>query len=299
MKKIKAIKNITLTAILTLLVLSSFAQLQLENTMSQYFHNRILLNPAYTGIDGNKIYALQNRSFLEFEGAPVMNSINAEILFGKNSAIGIQVLNDKSGALIRSIGGINYSYRVQISDEQFIRLGIALAFNSDRLNTSMLTSTALVDPAIQANLISQSGYDGNFGLVYNSKKLDLLLSFNRIGNNLQSDWQISNLSYLTTGIFYSTPLDAAEKIILKPMAMLHLYRRTWAVADFGFHLNFNKGINLMGIYQTTGNIKSGAGIKISGAAEANFYYNTNPQQSNAYSQQFELGLGLYLGKKKN
>lgn len=298
MMKKKLFKKGLSTVLLVVSAITLHAQQQLENTMSQYFHNRILLNPAYTGIDGNKLYALQNRSYLQFEGAPVMNSISGEVLFGKNSALGIQVLNDKSGALIRSIGAINYAYRVQVGEEKYIRLGVALAFNSDRLNAAMLRPASLSDPAVQANLTEQKMYDANFGIVYNSKKTDLFLSFNRIGNNLQSDWQIANLSYLNLGVSYSIFLDANEKIILKPISILHLYRSTWAVADFGFQLNFNQGINGMAIYQTSGNIKAGAGIKISGAAEANFYYHTNYQQANTFSQQFEIGLGVYLGGKK-
>jgi len=299
MMKKKLIREGFITAILVVSAISTYAQQQLENTISQYFHNRILLNPGYTGIEGNKIYALQNRSYLEFEGAPVMNSISGEVLFGKNSALGVQVLNDKSGALIRSIGALNYAYRVQVGESQYIRLGIALAFNSDRLNASLLRPASLSDPAVQANIEEQKLYDANFGLVYNSKNIDLFLSLNRIGNNIQSEWQIANLSYLNAGVAYSVYLDPNEKILFKPISLLHLYRRTWAVADFGFQLNFNQGINTMAVYQTSGNIKAGAGIKISGTAEANFFYHTNYQQANNFSQQFEIGLGLYLGGKKN
>lgn len=298
MMKKKIFKRGLITALLAVFALISYAQQQLENTISQYFHNRILLNPAYTGIDGNKLYALQNRSYLQFEGAPVMNSISGEVLFGQNSALGIQVLNDKSGALIRSIGALNYAYRIQLAEEKYIRLGIALAFNSDRLNAAMLRPNSLTDPAVQANLTAQKTYDANFGVVYNSAKTDLFLSFNRIGNNLQSEWQIANLSYLNIGASYAVFLDADEKIIFKPISILHLYRRTWAIADLGFHLNFNQGINCMAIYQTSGNIKAGAGINISGTAEANFFYHTNYQQANTFSQQFEIGLGVFLGGKR-
>jgi hypothetical protein len=54
----------------------------------------------------------------------------------------------------------------------------------------------------------------------------------------------------------------------------------------------------MGVYQTIGNVRAGAGLRKNGLGELNFFYNTNNRISNNASQQYELGVGIYL-KKRN
>ncbi|MEN9686395.1 MAG: hypothetical protein RLZZ28_2181, partial [Bacteroidota bacterium] len=104
-----------------LLQLQASAQQQMENSMSQYYQNRMLWNPGFTGGDGNKIYALQNRSWVGFDGAPIMTSFSGELLFGTNSAAGLQVLNDVTGILKRTFGIFSYAFRVKLSKEEQLR----------------------------------------------------------------------------------------------------------------------------------------------------------------------------------
>jgi hypothetical protein len=85
---------------------------------------------------------------------------------------------------------------------------------------------------------------------------------------------------------------------MKPLAMLRLYRGTDAVADFGTQFEFNKLVNTMLMYQTTGNIRVGAGLGFKGIADVNFFYNTNTKVANVASQQYELGLSFHLKGKK-
>jgi hypothetical protein len=54
----------------------------------------------------------------------------------------------------------------------------------------------------------------------------------------------------------------------------------------------------MAVYQSTGNIRAGAGIAMSNLGEANFFYNTNVKVANSASQQYEVGIGVYLKGKK-
>ncbi len=302
-KHIIVMKKINLIALLlvafTSMQLSASAQQQMENTMSQYFRNRMLWNPGFTGADGNKIYALQNRSWVGFDGAPVLTNISGEVNFGSNSAAGLQFMSDVTGVLYRTFGVLNYAYKVKLSQEQNIRIGISLAFAGDRVNSKYIDQGGAVDPLIVASIDNKIQFDGNIGAVYNNKKLTLGLSFYRLRENFSvKSGGSANLAFAQLGGSYDISIGGDEKLSLKPLAMVRLYRTTSALIDLGAQFEYNKQVNVMAVYQSTGNIRAGAGIAMSNLGEANFFYNTNVKVANAASQQYEIGIGLYLKGKK-
>jgi type IX secretion system PorP/SprF family membrane protein len=297
MKKINII--ILLVGAFAVMQFRASAQQQLENTMSQYFRNRMLWNPGFTGIDGNKIYAMQNRSWVGFDGAPVMTNISGELNFGQNSAAGLQIMSDVTGILYRTFGVFNYAYRVKLKENQNLRIGISLAFAGDRINNKYIDQGGAIDPLIVSSIDRKIQFDGNIGAVYTNKKLTLGLSFYRLRENFSvksSDG--ANLALAQLGASYDINLGGDEKLNLKPLAMVRLYRTTSALIDLGAQFEYNKQVNVMAVYQSTGNIRAGAGISMSNLGEANFFYNTNVKVANAASQQYELGIGFYLKGRK-
>jgi type IX secretion system PorP/SprF family membrane protein len=268
----------------------------MEIGMSQYFRNRLIWNPAYTGVDGNRIYAMQNRSWGGFDGAPVLTSLSGELNFGKNSAAGVQMIADKAGVLNRTNGLVNYSYKVQFSEDKILRLGVGLAFNAERLDGNLLNGA--IDPAIINNVNSKFQFDGNFGAVYQNGNLDLGISFNRIGNNLRKDIS-DNANYAVSqlGFIYRLNLTSDEKVLMRTIAMSRIYRETEPIFDIGAEFSYNDMFQVTAIYQTVGNVRAGAGIRKAGLGELNFFYNTNSRISNNASQQYEIGVGFYFKKR--
>lgn len=273
------------------------AQQQMENSMSLYFQNRMLWNPGFTGADGNKIYALQNRSWVGFDGAPIMTSITGELLFGTNSSAGLQIMNDVTGVQIKTFGVINYAFRVKMSKEEQLRIGIALAFSNERLNGSYIDQGGVVDPLITNSINNQFRFDGNIGVAYILKKLTLGLSLYRLKENISiKSIEGANLVFAQMGGTYD--INLSDKVLMKPITLVKLYRGTDAVIDIGTQFDFNRFINTMLLYQTTGNIRAGAGIQLKDVANINFFYNTNAKVANIASQQYELGIAFHLKGKK-
>lgn len=292
-------KQIVTTATILLVAITGVeAQQQMENSMSQYFRNKMLWNAGYTGAAGNRLYALQNRSWAGFDGAPVMTSLSGEFSFGKNSAGGVQVISDVAGVMYRTYGVFNYAYRIKLGEDQSLRLGVALAFTSDRLNSKALEGTT-PDPTILNNINSNAKFDGNFGAVYQKGALDIGLSLYRLGANMRNTGTNNiNQAVGQLGVGYKLKLTADEKVLLRPLAMFRLYRETKSVLDIGAELDYHELLHVMAVYQSTGNIRAGAGLRKAGLGEANFFYNTNTKVANSASQQYELGIALYL-KGKN
>jgi type IX secretion system PorP/SprF family membrane protein len=272
---------------------NTHAQQKFENTMSQYFHNRSLVNPGFTGMDGNSFYVLQNRSWIGFDGAPILTVLSGEINFGKNSAGGAQIYSDQSGIVIRTTGLLNYAYKVKLTDKKQLSLGIGLSISSERLNLSMLNSNITMDPLIAANINGKPSYDGNFGILYTNGNLSMGTTFFRIGENLEKQkLGQADLIVMKGGIFYHFNKNVAEKAQFKPLVMLSLFRDAPLVFDIGSQLIINKFSNAMFVYQSTGNLRFGAGLIIGKIGEINLFYNTNVGKANTYLQQFEMGLNF-------
>ena len=269
-------------------------QQQMENTMSQYFRNRMLWNPAYTGVDGNKAYVLQNRSWVGFEGAPVITGISGELNFGKNSSGGVEIISDATGILYRTYGVLNYGYRVKFSESAALRLGVALAINGDRLNNKYIDGSAMADPLIAANINSKPQFDGNLGAVLQLNKLDIGVSLFSLGKSLRNEKFEANHPTSQVGLSYPIELDKSDKLKLKTILMMRTYEAIDMVIDGGVQFSYNDLFHVMGVYQSAGNIRTGAGIRKSGLGELNFFYNTNTKIANISSQQYELGLGVYF-----
>lgn len=291
---------IVLLSMLLLQITALHAQQQIENSMSQYYRNRMLGNAAFTGANGNKVYVLQNNSWTEFEGAPRNINLSGEFGFGKNSAIGVQFMSDKAGILNRSFGVLNYAYRVRFSDDEQLRLGAALSFFGDRLNAKYLDQGGgAIDPAIIASVNNQLKFDGNFGMVYTRKRLTLSMALYRLGENLRNEKSYVNLATTQWSIDYNLPLDDRNLSSLKPMLLFRSFRGgTESVADIGLQYSYHNLLQLTTIYQTTGNLRLGAGLVKDGLGEANFFYNSNIRMAHASLQQYELGIGVYLKRKE-
>lgn len=272
------------------------AQQQVENSMSQYFHNRALWNAGFTGIDSNKIYALQNRSWVGFDGAPVTTNISGAFVFGENSSVGVQIMSDVAGVLNRTFGIVNYAYRVKLAEEKHLRIGISLAICSDRLDNKNLSNDEVLDPMINNSIKKSTQFDGNIGMVYQTKKLTLGASLFRIQENMQNS-NSSNLAIGQIAAYYNIEMNKESNIHLKPVTMLRFYKNTATVFDLGAQFDYNNLLNAMLVYQSSGNIRTGAGVRWKDVAELNLFYNTNNKIANTSSQQYEIGLGIHLNKK--
>lgn len=294
MKSLKIVAALTLCFFLACISNELKAQQEAENTMSQYFNNRMLSNVGFTGADGNKISLIQNRSWIGFDGAPVLTSLSGEMNFGLNSAGGLNFMSDKSGVLIRTYGVVNYAYRIKLNEMQSLRLGASLSFHGDRLNDAYIASGGEYDPLIKENINRKLQYDGDFGMVYTRDKLELALSILRIGNNLRGNFDNANLAFAQLAAYYDFELGNESNINLKPMVMYRAYRSASGVFDLGMQFQYNKSMNVMAVYQSTGNIRAGAGFCKKGLGEANLFYNTNTKISNSASQQFEFSIIAYL-----
>ena len=96
-----------------------------------------VINPAATGVEGSLVGINHKASMIGFEGGPSLQSVIYHSGINRNASWGISVQNEKVN--IESHGAItmDYSYRLQFSNDSYLNLGIkgGMFFNNIDINS--------------------------------------------------------------------------------------------------------------------------------------------------------------------
>lgn len=113
-------------AALVLLLACTGLQAQQEPMYTQFFYNRLVLNPAYAGSrDGLSLVALIRQQWVGFAGAPSTQTFSAHAPLGKsNSGVGLNLIHDKIGITNQFVLNGAYSFRIPIGDYNSLNLGL-------------------------------------------------------------------------------------------------------------------------------------------------------------------------------
>jgi len=122
--------------ILLLVVNTSYAQQ--DPMYTQYNFNTQTINPAYAGTwDNMGFLVLGRHQWVGMGGAPRTYTLSMQSHTGlKNVAWGINVLSDKVGLEKRTMFNIDYSYRLKLTEESFLRLGLKAGITNYMHNLS-------------------------------------------------------------------------------------------------------------------------------------------------------------------
>lgn len=152
--------------IFTLILIAGFSltgwgQQQILNT--QYVFNRILINPAYTGI-GGKLQAsfLYRKQWSGIDGAPNTQvlSIHSPINHEKTASIGGIVIRDEIGVTTQTGVYMTGAYAIKLSDKTFLSFGLQGGFLNDQSNFAELEGFS-EDPLFAMD--NRSVFRPNFG----------------------------------------------------------------------------------------------------------------------------------------
>lgn len=288
----KAVIYILPLVALLLAGLSSGAQSYFNNPLSQYYRNSYLWNGAYAGAkDKPFIYGLVNKSWTGFDGAPSLVMLTGDVSFGKSSGAGVQFVSDKAGALQRTIAKLNYSYKVEMSETERLRLGIGLSAFKERLSSGMVSGYGQFDETIKSFNERSWDFDGEFGAVYENNQFSFGASFFNLRTSLKNlENRPTDLATIQLVASYGFELDT--QLELKPLASFRHYMNNKNLFAGGAQLEYDKLFHTSVMYQTNGAILAGAGVVVKELGEVNFFYGGNNRQS--YGQQYEVALGIHL-----
>ncbi len=141
------IRQILLFFIFSLLItVHSFGQ---DPIFSQFYAAPIQINPGFTGHSNAPYLALNYRNQWPSFNAYVTYAASFDQFFeGINSGVGLMVITDNAGDGILKTTRISglYSYRVQFSDDLYLKLGVEGSFVQTLLDWDQLLFPDQIDP---------------------------------------------------------------------------------------------------------------------------------------------------------
>jgi type IX secretion system PorP/SprF family membrane protein len=230
-----ALKIFSVSAILYIIFPLS-GQCQQDPVYTQYLNNLLSVQPAYAGSSGSlNITSISRAQWIGFSGAPNTNTLTIQGPIRRyNVGLGLSIVNDKWGPIRQNGIYLDYAYRIQLTEEQYLSFGIKggvslyQAFLSDLIINDPLDETFAYD--VNLKFLPNVGA----GILWHSNRFFLGASMPKfIKNRFQS--QSTETVYREVLHFYGMGgyvfyINDAFK--LKPTVLYRWAERTPSYFDF-------------------------------------------------------------------
>ena len=244
--------------ILVFVIVANTSFAQQDPMYTQYMFNTQIINPAYAGTwESMGFMTLARQQWVGLEGTPNTYTFSFQSpMRNKKVALGLNVINDKIGLEQRfSLYG-DYSYRVSLSEQTNLCLGLKAGFTnySNNLQEYQLYPDGLADPLFQGEIDTK--FMPNFGVgafLYNKNYYVGFSIPKMVHNEFQNNY--NNFStqselrhyFLIAGLV----IDLGEEVKFKPTFLTKA--TVGAPVEFDFSVNFLlKGRMWLGAMYRTG-----------------------------------------------
>ena len=195
----------------------------------------LLVNPAFSGAEGKHLMSLTSRNqWSDTESSPKTTALSYSVASGKNVGLGISIISDKIFIENQTTITADFSYRLTLSNDAAIFLGIKAGGNSYSSDPSLLRGyNSEIDPLKN----SLSSFTPNLGVGFLYKRSNLWFSgsmprlFNskRETNDLVIQSRDRVHVYLAGGVNFLFN----EKFSLEPNLMFRQTKGINSVTDMG------------------------------------------------------------------
>jgi type IX secretion system PorP/SprF family membrane protein len=293
----------TLAIILLGFIMASAQQIPLY---SQYYFNRMVFNPAYTGENnGTEAYLMGRRQWTGLNGYETKGLSISGAPQDKNIGLGLHYINDVNSILnTNSIYG-NYSYNIKFSDENQLRFGLSLGVIDSRYDLSNVIVNNTDDPVLRF-LNSKGGavMDGAIGAVAKFSNfhmgvsvLQLFNSEESFADNVGNEVRLSYKPHyiLSTGI----KIPIGESMDLEPLLMYRGVSNAPGQFDVNLMLNWT-GKGWLGLaYRDDYAMSIMTGLNLADRVKVGYNYDWSiSEYSAALGGTHEFMLGFRLDKKQ-
>jgi len=126
---------------------------QQEPMFTQYMFNSLTINPAYAGTSEYlNLNTLTRLQWVGMDGAPKTFSLTAHAPFeSQKMGLGITLVSDEVGPVNNTFFTVNYAYRLRVTDQLTISMGIKGGINSYKVGLTDLSVVNEEDPHFQDN----------------------------------------------------------------------------------------------------------------------------------------------------
>ena len=226
--------------------------------------NLSVFNPAFTGVEGSAINLNTRAQWIGLEDAPLTNYLIVHFAEKKNATIGLTVQNDRVFVENKTLLTLDYSYRLQVSDNSNLSLGLkagGMLFNVDTNNIPRIYSIPNQSVSSLGNYFSPIL---GVGLSFNSKNLFFGVSspglLNKIGLNKNKDWELTTRDYTYLHFSGGLNFNISDKFIIRPSAVYRSMPRGPNLFNSILEFDYNGRFSLGSLF--TNNDTIGAFFKL-------------------------------------
>ena len=142
---------------------------------SQYYTDQFVINPAFTGTNGDINAFLTHRyQWTGLQGAPQTTYLTIDgPVQTKNVGLGLKLYSDVTDMISRTGVFANYSYKLKISDSNNLYFGLALGLVDNKIDFSKAVIRDFDDPFLFQQPQNKTVFSADFGVAYVWKKLTI------------------------------------------------------------------------------------------------------------------------------
>ena len=235
-----------------LFFLSPIILLSQQDPFLSFYKNQMsIINPAYAGIEYDYSLTFNSRNqWATIENSPSTQFFSISSKREKNVGIGLSFVSNKAFIESRTMTYIDFSYKLQISSETNLFLGLKPGGTFFDINFNNLSFNT--DPA----LTNYSKFNPNLGIGFllQSNKVWLSLStprlFNSEGDGIINSYATNSNIYTAVGI----NLNLKDNIVLKPSLLARFTEGYESVLDLSTMVNVNDRFEFGGNYRTNNSL---------------------------------------------
>ncbi len=202
-----------------LIIFSGFLFSQESSLIFNKF-NLSIFNPAFAGVEGPAINLNTRAQWIGLEDAPLTNYLIVHFAEKKNATIGLTIQNDRVFVENKTLLTLDYSYRLQLSDNSNLSLGLkagGMFFNVDTNNIPRIFSVPNQSVSSLGNYFSPVL---GVGLSFISKNIFMGVAapglLNKIGLNKNKDWELTSRDFTYLHLSGGFNLNLSDKFTVRP-----------------------------------------------------------------------------------
>jgi type IX secretion system PorP/SprF family membrane protein len=225
-------------------------------------YNFSVFNPAYTGIEGPAVNLNSRMQWVGVEDAPITNFLILHLPQKKNATLGFTFQNDRVYVENKTFATFDYSYKLQVSDQSNLYLGLKAGAIINNINTNKISrSYTYANPSI-ASLENYFSPIFGVGFTYVSNNFFFGGAIPGLINELgfNEEWAITNRDFTQLHLSGGVNLGLSDKIDIKPTISYRSFRVGPDLLNGVLEVDYNERLSLGGIF--TNNNTLGGFFKI-------------------------------------
>ena len=246
-----------------------FLSAQQESHFTQFYYNKMHLNPGYAGTRGlASVTALYRNQWLGFDGAPISKVITFDTPMARGRAgLGVNLSQHTVGIMNNFYGTLAYNYNIPIQEEVNLRIGLqgtVRYFTVDFSDPTVIINQANDPSVIENSEESQTKGDVGVGAYLDVKDFYIGISVPHLLKNeitFNTDPQTVDIATELPHIYgmAGALIPFSEKFAIRPSVLVKYVNNAPLDVDFNLSGVFNYAF-IAGVAYRLGGSGSGESI---------------------------------------